>query len=292
MVDHPDTNLWNAGISVWDETETNRVYLVRAYSSSYGNYYAHIDVPGYTYTRDTGHDDLSGKLRLVRSGTTISSYYWNGSSWTLVKATSVSGYANDMSVLISASVGGSNPTVTVDFDNFTVISGTVIPELMLEDASLNLAAYYQKMEDLASFLRAHDGIEYRDLQTELAAFNLSEEDLSAWLAAYYESFDDLGASLETWATKYKDLGIDLDVKGQSMESLKSYLEAAKAEFKDLGSFLSVTDGNVLKDLGSFLSATDGEVFKDVGMHLKVVQSVPAFRSIIAQRVSSVIQEVS
>ncbi|MBA7630057.1 hypothetical protein ES703_37565 [subsurface metagenome] len=162
----------------------------------------------------------------------------------------------------------------------------------LEDASLNLVAYYQALEDLQGFFRAHDGIELHDLKSALAAFNGNMEDFAGWLAAYFESIDGLGADLETWATRYRDLASVLDVKGQNIESLTAYFEAAKAGYKDLAAFLSATDGAVLRDFASFLAVTDGVTLRDFTLYLKAVRGVPAFRSITAQRVSSVVHEVS
>ncbi len=165
-------------------------------------------------------------------------------------------------------------------------------QTMLQDASLDLSAYGRNLENLQAFLRAHDGIELHDIQAALAAYSLSEEDFAGWLGAFFEDKSDLGAILETWATQYKDLAGDFDAKGQSVESLMSRFETAKAKYKNLAAFLSVTGGDVLKDLAAFLSVTDGSILKSMGLELKAIHCVPAFRSITAQRVSSVIQEVS
>ena len=205
----------------------------------------------------------------------------------------------------------------------------------LEDASLDLAAYYQQRQDLASFLRAHDGVELHDLAAKLDAAGWSIEDLAAFLSAYYQEMEDLGMDLtawgtryddlksslavyfqsllgdmkagletwgtryddaildlETWATRYRDLASVLDVKGQNLESLMAYFEAAGAKSKDLAAFLSATDGAVLRDIAALLSVTDGLTTRDFGLYLKAVRGVPAFRSITAQRVSSVVHEVS
>ena len=164
--------------------------------------------------------------------------------------------------------------------------------LFIEDASLDLSAYSCTLENLQAFLRAHDGIELRDLQAAIEAFHLSTKDFSTLLIAALESTGDFAADFETWATQYKDLAGDFDAKGQSIESLTARFETAKAKYKNLAAFLSVTDGSVLKDLTAFLSVTDGSVLKNLGLSLKTIQSMPAFRSIIAQRVSSVVHEVS
>jgi len=162
----------------------------------------------------------------------------------------------------------------------------------LEDASLNLSTYGSSLENLQAFLRAHDGVETRDLQAILEAFNLSTDDFSTLLMTVMEATADLAGDFETWATQYKDLSAGFDLKGQSIESLMSRFETAKAKYKNLAAFLSVTDGSVLKDLAAFFSVTDGSTLTNMGLHLKAIQSVPAFRSITAQRVSSVVHEVS
>jgi len=162
----------------------------------------------------------------------------------------------------------------------------------IEDASLDLSAYSRALENLQSYLRAHNGIELRDLTTTLEAFSLGTEDFSTLLIAALESTGDFAANFETWATQYKNLAGTFDVKGQAVESLMSFLETARAEYKSLAAFLSVTDGSILNDLCAFFSVTDGSTLKNLGLYLKAVQSVPAFRSITAQRVSSVVHEVS
>jgi hypothetical protein len=162
----------------------------------------------------------------------------------------------------------------------------------LEDASLNLSTYGLKLDNFQAFLRAHDGVELHDLETALAAYNLREEDFAGWLGAYLEGKADFGTTLETWATQYKNLATDFDVKGQSIESLMSCLKTVKTKYKNLAVLLSAMDGTVLKDLAAFFSVTDGSALKDMGLYLKVIQSIPAFRSITAQRVSSIVHEVS
>jgi len=163
---------------------------------------------------------------------------------------------------------------------------------IVEDASLDLATYGSSLENLQAFLRAHDGVELRDLQATLEAFSLSTEDFSTLLIAMLESTGDFAANFETWATQYKDLAGDFDAKGQTVESLMSNFSTAKDKFTNLAAFLSATDGDVLKDLAAFLSVTDGAVLKNLGLSLRATKSIPAFRSNIAQRVSSVVSEVS
>lgn len=165
-------------------------------------------------------------------------------------------------------------------------------QTFIEDASLDLSVYGRQLEDFQSFLRAHDGLELHDLETVLEVFGLSMNNFPASLIAVLQTTEDFATAFETWATQYKDLAGVFEAKGQSIESLMSRLEAANAKYKDLAAYLSVTDGSVLKDLALFLSATDGSTLKNLGLYLKAIRSVPAFRSITAQRVSSVVHEVS
>jgi hypothetical protein len=204
----------------------------------------------------------------------------------------------------------------------------------LEDASLDLSAYYRGQSDFSSFLRAHDGLELLDLQGRLEAAGWNIEDLAGFLSAYYESMDDAGMDLATWGTHYddpklilaawfqhleniraalearyegfssgkarleaaafafKNLRTWLAANGQAVVSMAARLGAGKAAFRSLELFLYVTNGIVLNNLGCFLFADSGLVQRDMSMFLRVVSSVPVFSSVVAQRVSAVVSEVS
>jgi len=206
---------------------------------------------------------------------------------------------------------------------------------LLQDASFDLSAYYSRQEDLASFLRAHDGVELHDLTAKLEAAGWDIEDLASFLSAFYERMEDAGMDLTTWGTRYDDLksflaayfqalvedmkaGLETwatgygDLKsmaeaaawntedlaawlcawGQQLSSLAVLLRAGKHSFGDLAALLAVTDGIVLDDLGFFLIALDGIVLTNVTLSLKVIQAIPAFRTITAQRVASIVHEVT
>jgi len=223
-----------------------------------------------------------------------------------------------------------NHTVLNEWEMFEATGTTE-----LEDASLDFAAYYQKRQDLLTFLRAHDGIELHDLTAKLEAAGWSIEDLAAFLSAYYQEIEDLGmdlttwgthyddlksslavyfqqlvddmkAGLETWATKYDDAMVDLEASAirynDAMTGLIAYareigdfgagLQAALDSLYDCALVLAATDGDVLKNLGVFLYTTDGEVKHDAALVLRVVSGTPAFRTITAQRVASIVHEVT
>ena len=164
----------------------------------------------------------------------------------------------------------------------------------LEDASLNLEVMGQGLEDLSSFLRAHDGVELHDFQAVLEAQGWRLEDLASFLSAYHESMDDADMDLQTWGTHYDDMKQQLAAWHQHMEDMKSsfetwatkyddakaFLEAAGWHIEDLGTWLSTygqevshlsawlhAAKDVLKDLAMFLYAASGEVLGDLGCFL-------------------------
>lgn len=233
----------------------------------------------------------SGKFRIVRSGGTWTIYYDTGSGWT--SANSRSGmYTGAVEANLWVSNWSAYPSGTFDFDNFSITADTIHWAVKTTDLQASLEAAGWSLDDLAVLLRAHDGLEFRDLPSALTAAGVSAEDLSSLLTASLESTDDLGSFLQTWGIGHKDLRVLLDLKSRRLEDLPALLHAIRRRFLDLASFLSVTDGKIMKDMGTLLTVTDGTVRKDLGMVLAVMQSIPAFRAVTAQRVSSVVHEVN
>jgi hypothetical protein len=146
-----------------------------------------------------------------------------------------------------------------------VNSGTISLDLQIEDFSLDLAAYYQNIDDLKMLLQAHDGLEYRDFQMILEA---------------------IGAT-----NTYADFVMELAALSQKNESLKVIMEAAKDIYKNFKMMLEATDGTVFNDFMMIMKATDGITFNNFGMHLQAISATPAFRSVTAQRLSSIVHEV-
>jgi hypothetical protein len=69
--------------------------------------------------------DLSGTLRLVRIGSTLSGYYWNGSSWVLIGSGNVSTVATRIALELGTGETSAPSGVKIGFDNFKVNVGTV-----------------------------------------------------------------------------------------------------------------------------------------------------------------------
>lgn len=98
--------------------------------------------------------------------------------------------------------------------------------------------------------------------------------------------------MEAAAFAFEDYRMWLAANGQAVMALAAWLEAGRATLKNLGLFLHVTDGTVLHDLGCFLFTDSGLIQKDMAMYLRAISSVPVFGSVVAQRVSAVVSEVS
>jgi hypothetical protein len=171
-----------------------------------------------------------------------------------------------------------------------VQEGTTTTEL--EDAAFELSAYYQALDDLTAWLRAHDGQEFDDIAGYLVAWatafddqgayleaqNAFTENLFAWLSAVPEDREDFIGLLAALGTDYSDSKCDFIVAASIFESLSAYL--------------ATTDGSVLADLASYMTATDGSVLADNTMWLSAITPPPIFKSIVAQRLSPVLTEVT
>ncbi|MFT5728753.1 MAG: hypothetical protein ACI8PB_002909 [Desulforhopalus sp.] len=124
LIDTSLSNEWRAGISILLESG-NRLWVTRAYSS--GSRYLVLAYNGTTYAATyLSTSDTSGKLRIIKSGSTITAQVWTGGSWTSIAHTLSD--SSDISKVSCSLAGYSsvNPATTVKLDNFIINSGTVI----------------------------------------------------------------------------------------------------------------------------------------------------------------------
>jgi hypothetical protein len=70
--------------------------------------------------------DFSGKLRLVRTGLTISGYYWNGTQFVLLAASTTTSVNTGFVLDFSSPVPTSPVNVQIAFDNFKVNAGAAV----------------------------------------------------------------------------------------------------------------------------------------------------------------------
>ncbi len=112
------------------------------------------------------------------------------------------------------------------------------------------------------------------------------------LAVQANAFDYFKMILEVLEDNWiEDFKLNLDVVAQVIDSFKMLLEVVFNELDDFKMLLEVTDGTVFDNFAMLLEVTDGTVFDNFKMELSVVSATPAFRSVTAHRVSSVLHEV-
>ncbi len=117
------------------------------------------------------------------------------------------------------------------------------------------------------------------------------DDFSLDLTVQANAFDYLKMLLSVVEGSFLDFfTMNLSVAVSVIDSLKMLLQVGTAKLEDFKMFLEVTDGTVLDNFAMLLDVVDGTVFDNFKMELAVVSATPAFRSVIAQRVSSIVHE--
>lgn len=92
-----------------------------------GNYDKDVRIGGsWGSYSSAGSAGTSGRMRVVRSGSNVSSYYWSGSSWTQIGSTRSGFPTTPVHVRCSTGGTGGTYTYTVDWFDFIINSGTVI----------------------------------------------------------------------------------------------------------------------------------------------------------------------
>jgi hypothetical protein len=109
--------------------------------------------------------------------------------------------------------------------------------------------------------------------------------------AYFQFLENAKLPLSAVAEDLKDLRTYFACFGIAMDDCATDLRVAGFFRQDLKTVLQAVSPTVLQDLLVHLSATDGTVFQDMGVGLMAVATAPAFRSIVAQRLSSIMHEV-
>lgn len=121
----PSTTLWANGLLLKAVGGGDTILSIDKRYDVNNYYTSEIKTAGSTNDSDnTTNSDTSGKLRITRSGTTVTCYYWNGSSWTSM-STYASWNTDDVFVQLRL-VTTTNMVATATYDNFTINSGTVV----------------------------------------------------------------------------------------------------------------------------------------------------------------------
>ncbi len=161
---HPTTNSWGADFIVWDGTGT--VGIRRSYQSS-DHYYQSFNTAGQIQA--TGTSDTSGKLRVRRSGSTITLYYHDGTDWNDFGTDTTTIGTNAVYVRIKQAHWSGYPTSSTDWDNFHLgyaggVEWEVGDRVYFEDADSN---------------RLYTEIETFDTATSAAVYHFAVPTVSA-----------------------------------------------------------------------------------------------------------------
>lgn len=145
--------------------------------------------------------------------------------------------------------------------------------LVLEDVRLNLAAFHQSLEDIP---------------LEIAASYQSIEDAAIDLLIAGWSIEDVRAYLLATSPIVEDARAHFDAIGRAREDAASLLQAIAWATDDFRTYLEAGSATVLADLCGYFEVTDGQAFSNAATWLAAIRQPPAFRSTVAQRLSSVV----
>jgi hypothetical protein len=119
----PSVN-WQAAFFIYFDS-ANYSYIGRRYNSGQQYFDAAKISNSWQSTTTTATSDTSGKYRFVRAGSSCTSYYWNGSSWTSIQTRPLSTGDARIGLIVNPESTSSN-WISVWFDNFTVNSADLI----------------------------------------------------------------------------------------------------------------------------------------------------------------------
>ncbi len=144
--------------------------------------------PNY-YTPATGDSSLNGltngKLRIARTGKSITSYYWTGTEWKGLIAADL--FDGPVGVMIGSGNGGSvgyQSSVTTHWDNFQATAGSIakfVPIndiLQCQDQSATISALQGQIQDLLAQINALNA-QISQLQGQVTDLSLALQTLNA-----------------------------------------------------------------------------------------------------------------
>jgi large repetitive protein len=96
-------------------------------SNTSSGYSSGANIKGqWVNSNPTGNYSTTGRLRIVKTLSTVATYYWNGSGWTIIFTHTDSALAGDANVKLRIFGDSSFSTTSAAFDNFKVNSGRIV----------------------------------------------------------------------------------------------------------------------------------------------------------------------
>jgi len=134
-------------------------------------------------------------------------------------------------------------------------------------------------------------LEFCEAAPQPPSEEIALEDIRLYISTVGLDLEALMLMLSTiTGDQFEALRTHVSAVGLTRESLAMYLSTARGLRQYLRLHLSATDGVVLEALRLLLSTTDGTACEAVRMYLSARRSPPAFRSVVAQRLPSVMSE--
>lgn len=124
----PSTDMWDAGVKIIPtDSDDDLVICYRRYNSTNSHHVlGNVKTLGSWGTEvDVAHTDLVGKLRITRVGNLFSTYYHNGTSWTLLHASTNTGFSTETKIQFWGRTTIASD-ISLNIDNFIATSGNVI----------------------------------------------------------------------------------------------------------------------------------------------------------------------
>lgn len=169
-----------------------------------------------------------------------------------------------------------------------------------ENQSTVLSAYNQAIEDIISFLRAHDGLEFQDLNSFMVAAEWTTDDLVLNLLAYLQVLEDQRTEFRTWGTGYEDLksalyayflavedvSCDLQTLATGYENFKNHLKVVATGYVDFKTYLEAYSSSIhdkaislkvakqlMKDFKTGFEAVSNIILRDSKLYLEVTSGL-------------------
>ena len=124
LTNMPDSDVSLLGLYVAnvDSADDDALVVDVRYQGGH-KYFGGVQTGGSWLGTTIARSETSGKLKIVRSGSTFTGSYWNGSSWVQIDSRTCS---TDTLRVYLTGVTTANLTVSLNFDNFTVNSGIIV----------------------------------------------------------------------------------------------------------------------------------------------------------------------
>ena len=264
---------WGCGLQFIMGTDIYQVYIqVGASTKHYGMNHYLSGVWADSGTSPT--TDNTGKVRMTRSGSTFTGYYWNGSAWVSIASHDYVSAPDIDIVKCYSNSWDTKPGFITYHDNFVVNSGLWWG---LSDMKLDIALYGNSLADLS--LDIHMGA-------------IISQDAPLSLEAYYQALGDSRIDADVMALVFENEALDIFAALRDLENVCLGVQLAEEVTKDNALLdLYCSDGYVKEDSCLDLYLGDGVKRNDFGLTISLIEQAPVFEAVYAMHLNSAIKEI-